>query len=425
MRYSTIEPSFFVENRKQLISKLPENTLSVFHSNPIYPTNADGVLPFKQNSDLFYFSGIDQEETILLLCPHASNPAYREILFILESNEHLITWEGYKLTKKQASDLSGISTVLWVSEFDKILRQLAIESSGIALLQNEHMRSVNPIHTNNDLFVETCMKSFPLHQYHRLAPLCAELRVKKKSQEIEQIKKASRITYNAFLAAARTLQPGCKEYEIEAIIHYHFLKNGSRGPAYASIIASGANANVLHYTQNDMECKSGDLVLMDFGAEYGNYNADLTRVLPVNGTFTERQKAYYEGVLTIFKEVKKEYKPGKTLKELNEFAGKICTEVCLNLGIVTKEEVRQNPLIYRKYFMHGIGHHLGLDVHDVHPVNHILEPGMILTLEPGIYNKEEGIGIRLENDILITAAGCEDLMDFIPLEIKDIEDIMR
>ncbi|MCU0417051.1 MAG: aminopeptidase P N-terminal domain-containing protein [Cytophagaceae bacterium] len=424
MRYSTIEPSFFITNRQQLATKLPPKTIAIFHSNPIYPTNADGVHPFKQNSDLFYFSGIDQEETILVLFPDALNPAYREILFILPSSEHTITWEGEKLSKVAATALSGIETVFWVQELDKIIKPLLLESTTIALNPNEHLRATYGVKTATDAFIEKCRQEYSLHQYMRLAPLCAELRVIKKNQEIEQLKKAIKITFEAFMAATRSLRSGCKEYELEAIIHYHFLKHGSRGPAYASIIASGKNANILHYIKNDSICTDGDLVLMDFGAEYGNYNADLTRVLPVSGKFSPRQKELYQSVLTIFKTIKKEYVPGKSLKELNTTAGLICTEECLKLGLLTPNDVSGNPNAYKKYFMHGIGHHLGLDVHDVHPIEHILEPGMVLTLEPGLYVPTEGIGIRLENNIVLTTNGNEDLMEYIPLEINDIENIM-
>ncbi len=426
MKYTPIDNSLFIQNRRKLTEKLEPSSVAVFHSNDVYPTNADGTMPFRQNNDLFYFSGIDQEDTVLVLFPDALDSKFKEILFILETNEHLAIWEGNKLSKADVQKLSGIETIYWFHEFDNIFKQLIYEASHIYCNQNEHGRAEKIIDTRNDRFVESCQKSYPLHEYNRLAPLCNDLRSKKEPQEIEAMKQACSITQKAFERILKTIKPGIKEYEIEADIIYEFIKNGSRGHAYQPIIASGANACILHYTQNDAVCKDGELILMDFGAEYGNYASDLTRVVPVNGKFSPRQKEVYSSVLTVFKEIKKRIKPGVTLQELNTATGEWMTKELVRLKLLTKEEIEEKNgnTAYRKYFMHGFGHHLGLDVHDVHTKNEPLKEGMIITLEPGIYIREEGIGIRLENDILVVKGGNIDLMEDIPLEISDIERLM-
>jgi Xaa-Pro aminopeptidase len=426
MKYTPIDNSLFILNRKKLAEKLSPSSVAVFHSNDIYPTNADGTMPFRQNNDLFYFSGIDQEDTILLVFPDAEDPRYREVLFILETNEHLAVWEGHKFSKAEAQKLSGIETIFWFNEFEKIFKQLIYEASTIYCNQNEHGRAEKIIDTRNDRFIQFCQKAYPLHKYERLAPITNNLRSTKEPQEINAIQKACDITKLAFERILKKIKPGIKEYEIEANIIYEFIRNGSRGHAYQPIIASGANACVLHYIQNDTVCKDGELILMDFGAEYGNYASDMTRVVPVNGKFTSRQKEVYTAVLTIFKEVKKIIKPGISLQELNTATGMHTTNQLLALGLLTKEEVeaKNGNLAYRKYFMHGFGHHLGLDVHDVHVKNDVLKEGMVVTLEPGIYIPEEQIGIRLENDILVINEGNIDLMAHIPIEIDDIELLM-
>jgi len=426
MKYTPIDNSLFILNRKKLAEKLNPLSIAVFHSNDIYPTNADGTMPFRQNNDLFYFSGIDQEDTILLVFPDSEDVRYKEVLFILETNEHLAIWEGHKFSKVEAQKLSGIETIFWFHEFEKIFKQLIYEASTIYCNQNEHGRAEKIIDTRNDRFIQFCQKNYPLHDYKRLAPITNNLRSKKEQQEIDTIQKACNITKLAFERILKTIKPGIKEYEIEADIVYEFIRNGSRGHAYQPIIASGANACVLHYIQNDNVCKDGELILMDFGAEYGNYTSDLTRVVPVNGKFSPRQKEVYTAVLTIFKEVKKIIKPGITLQELNLATGILTTNELLNLGLLTKKETegKNGNLAYRKYFMHGFGHHLGLDVHDVHIKNEPLKEGVVVTLEPGIYIPEECIGIRLENDILVVNEGNIDLMAHIPIEIEDIEFLM-
>ena len=427
MRYTPIDKGFFIKNRKKLRSKLASESLAVFQSNDIYPTNADGVMPFRQNNDIFYFSGIDQEDTILVIFPDAPDPRHREILFILETNEHLAIWEGNKLSKEDAKNLSGIDTVYWFHEFDKIFRQLVYDAKCIYYNQNEHGRAEKRIETRDDRFIATCKQLYPLHQYDRLAPIINEFRSKKEKQEIDHISKACNITQSAFENILPIIKPGIKEYEIEASIIYDFIRNGSRGHAYQPIIASGINSCVLHYIQNDQECKNDDIILMDFGAEYGNYSSDLTRVVPVNGKFTKRQKDVYTSVLRVFKETKKLIKPGITLSELNKAAGEFVTEEIVRLKLVSSKELKKNNTapLYRNYFMHGIGHHLGLDVHDVNVKNAPLKSGMIITLEPGIYIRDEAIGIRLENDILVTSNGNIDLMERIPIEIEEIEFLMK
>jgi len=347
-------------------------------------------------------------------------------LFILETNEHLAVWEGHKFSKAEAQKLSGIETIFWFHEFEKIFKQLIYEATTIYCNQNEHGRAEKIIDTRNDRFIQFCQKSYPLHDYKRLAPITNDLRSKKEPQEIDAIQKACDITKRAFERILKTIKPDIKEYEIEADIIHEFIRNGSRGHAYQPIIASGANACVLHYIQNDNVCKDGELILMDFGAEYGNYASDMTRVVPVSGKFTARQKEVYTAVLTIFKEVKKIIKPGITLQELNTATGALTTTQLLGLELLTKQEVegKNGNLAYRKYFMHGFGHHLGLDVHDVHVKNEPLKEGMVVTLEPGIYIPKERIGIRLENNILLVKNGNIDLMAHIPMEIDAIESLM-
>jgi len=422
-----IDKSFFIQNRRKLAAKLCPSSIAIFHSNDIYPTNADGTMPFKQNNDLFYFSGIDQEDTILVIFPEAVDVRYKEVLFILETDEHLARWEGHKFSKAEAKELSGVETIFWFHEFDSIFKQLVYDANYIYCDLNEHGRAEKLIDTRNDRFVKSCKKLYPLHEYKRLAPITNELRSKKEIQEIETIKTACNITKSAFERILKSIKPGIKEYEIEADIIHEFIRKGSRGHAYQPIIASGANACILHYVQNDQICQDGDLILMDFGAEYGNYASDLTRVVPVNGTFNPRQKDVYNSVLRVFKEIKKTMKPGVTLQEINIQTGKLVTEELLRLNILSQKDVEgpEGNNAYKKYFMHGIGHHLGLDVHDVHVKNEPLKEGMIVTLEPGIYISEEGLGIRLENDILIVKDGNIDLMEHIPIEINDIESLMH
>jgi Xaa-Pro aminopeptidase len=428
MRYTPITKRLYIKNRSKLASLLKSKSLAVFNSNDIFPTNADGTMSFRQNNDLFYLSGIDQEETILVLSPEHPDPKFREILFIKETNEHIAVWEGQKLNKNEAREASGIETIYWTSEFETIFNQLIFEAGNIYLNTNEHIRSDNKVQTREDRFINWCKEKYPLHNYERVAPYMHDIRAIKEQEEVDQIQRACNITKLAFERILKFTKPGVKEYEIEAELWHEFIRNGSRGPAYQSIIASGKNACVLHYIDNNKTCRDGDLLLLDIGAEYGNYNADLSRTIPVNGRYTNRQKAIYNAVLRVFKTAKQMLVPGNTLNNLNKEVGLIMQKELIELGVLNKDKVKsQDPTspLYKKYFMHGTSHHLGLDVHDVGDRNRPFESGMVFTCEPGLYIPEENIGIRIENDILISSNGPIDLMQHIPIEIEEIEEIMN
>ncbi|WP_026461930.1 aminopeptidase P N-terminal domain-containing protein [Adhaeribacter aquaticus] len=428
MRYLPIDSNLFIENRKRFCDRIKRCSLAVFHSNDIMPTNADGTMPFRQNSDLFYLSGIDQEESILLIYPEAKDARNREILFLRETNDHILTWEGYKLTKEQAYEISGIKSIYWITEFKQVFNSLMAEVEHIYVNTNEHIRADVEVESRDARFIKYCKEKYPAHQYERSAPVMHYLRAIKSEIEIELIKKACNITEMAFRRLLKFIKPGVMEYEIEAEIYHEFLKHRSRGPAYSSIIASGANACILHYVDNNRECKEGDLILMDFGAEYANYASDLTRTVPVNGTFTKRQREVYNSVLQVMKTAKNMLVPGNTLDQYHVFVGTVMQNELIKLGLLNESDVKnQDPEkpLYKKYFMHGTSHFLGLDVHDVGNKYRPFEAGMVFTCEPGIYIREEGIGIRLENDILVTANGPVDLMQDIPLEPDDIERLMK
>jgi len=428
MRYLPIDNSLFVKNRSNFVSHLKPGSMAIFVSNDIYPTNADGTFPFRQNNDLFYLSGIDQEETILVLFPDAKNESFKEILFIRETNDHIATWEGNKLTKKEAANQSGITTVYWSSQFDSVLNSLIYDCTTVYLNYNEHTRADKQVLSKEERFARWFKKHYPLHACERSAPILHKLRSIKSEIEIAQMKTAVDITEKAFRRVLNFVKPGVMEYEIEAEIAYEFLKNRSRGPAYQSIIASGANSCILHYVVNDQQCKDGDILLLDFGAEYANYAADLTRSIPVNGKYSPRQKEVYNAVLNVLKEAQKLLVAGNTFKSYNETVGKIMEEELIKLNILDPQEVKNqdpaNPL-YRKYFMHGVSHYLGLDVHDVGSRNATFANGMVFTVEPGIYIKEEGLGIRIENNILLSEQGPIDLMENIPIEADEIEELMN
>ncbi|MCS6795565.1 MAG: aminopeptidase P N-terminal domain-containing protein [Raineya sp.] len=428
MRYAPIPQALFVENRKNFANKLYPESLAVFHSNDIMPTNADGTMPFRQNSDLFYLTGIDQEDTILIICPDARDKKMREILFIKETNEHIAIWEGKKLSKEEAREISGIQNVMWLSEFEKTFNLLALESENIYLNTNEHTRAVIQVETRDARFIKYCKEKFPLHNYKRIAPIMHRLRAIKSSWEIFLIKKACQITEKGFRRVLNFIKPGVWEYEIEAEFIHEFIRNRSRGFAYQPIIASGKNACVLHYNANNQQCQDGDLVLLDVAAEYANYASDLTRTVPVNGRFTPRQREVYEAVLRVLRGAKVMLVKGNTMEKYLKEVGKMMESELIGLGLLKKHEVEsqdpENPL-YKKYFMHGISHYLGLDVHDVGSKHRIFDAGMVFTCEPGIYIPEEGIGVRLENDILITEDGNIDLMESIPIEPDEIEELMN
>ncbi|MCU0437974.1 MAG: aminopeptidase P family protein [Raineya sp.] len=428
MKYAPIPKELFIENRRNLANALFPESIAVFHSNDIMPTNADGTMAFKQNSDLFYLTGADQEETILIICPDARDKKMREILFVKETNEHIATWEGHKLTKQEAQEVSGIQTVYWLSEFEKVFALLAFESENIYLNTNEHTRAVVEVETRDARFIKYCKEKFPLHNYKRLAPIMHRLRAIKSTWEIFLMKKACQITEKGFRRLLNFVKPGVWEYEIEAELSHEFLRNRSRGFAYTPIIASGKNACVLHYIENNQQCKDGDVILLDVAAEYANYASDLTRCVPVSGRFTQRQKDVYNAVLRVMKAAKIMLVKGNNWDKYHKEVGKMMESELIGLGLLQKHEVeKQNPdyPLYKKYFMHGTSHFLGLDVHDVGSKYHIFEAGMVFTCEPGIYIPEEGLGIRLENDILITEDGNIDLMENIPIEAEEIEDLMN
>ena len=428
MRYGPIDPQLFIQNRRNFTQHLPSASLAIFQSNDVLPTNADGTMAFRQNNDLFYLAGVDQEESILVIFPDAKLPQHREILFLRETSEHILIWEGYKLTKDEAQAQSGIPTIMWLDSFKQVLPALMNEAENVYLNSNEHIRAVVEVETRDARFVKWMKEHYPLHQYRRVAPLMHQLRAIKGAEEIRLMRVAADITDKAFRRLLGFVKPGVWEYEIEAEILHEFVRNGSRWPAYSSIIASGPSACILHYVSNDRQCQDGDVLLLDFGAEYANYAADLSRSIPVNGTFTKRQRDVYEAVLRVMKFATANLVAGNNIEEYHAAVGRTMEQELIKLDLLNESDVKnQNPAapLYKKYFMHGTSHYLGLDVHDVGDKYRTFESGMVYTCEPGIYIREEGLGIRLENDILITETGNEDLMRSIPLELEDIERLMR
>ena len=428
MRYTPANKELFKNNRQRFIKRMDQNAIAAFNSNDIMPTSADGTMPFLQQTDLFYLSGIDQEESILLIFPDANEKQHREILFIKETNEEIAIWEGHKYTREEARELSGIQSVFWVSQFNEIFNTLIFQAEVIYLNSNEHLRAKNEVETRDARFAKWCKEKYPLHKYKRSQPILHEIRAVKSHIEIEQLKKAIHITEKGFRRVLKFINPGIMEYEIEAELIHEFVSNRSKGFSFQPIIASGFNACVLHYIENKGVCKDGELVLMDIGAEYGNYNADLTRCVPVSGRFTDRQKAVYNAVLRVQREAMAMLTPGNTIPEYHKEVGKIMEKELVGLGLLSKTDIKkQDPTLpaYKKYFMHGTSHHLGLDVHDYGYPQMKMEVGMVFTVEPGIYIREENLGIRLENDVVIKENGIVDLMNNIPIEPEEIEDIMN
>ena len=428
MKYQKIDSRLFVKNRQRFRKQLKPNSVAIFNASDVMPTSADGTHPFVQQTDLFYLSGVDQEETVLVICPDAPEKNQKEILFIKETNEQIATWEGQKLSKEEAQDISGIRTVYWTSELDGILRPLIIQSENIYLNTNEHLRAAVTVETRDMRFLAWCQKAFPLHHYERLAPIMHDLRAVKSPLEIELIKEACSITAKSFRRLLGFIRPGVWEYEIEAEIVHEFVRNRSRGPAYETIVASGVDACTLHYVKNDKQCQKGDLVLIDFGAEYANYAADVTRTVPVNTKFSKRQKAVYNAVLKIQKSAIQMLKPGNSLDAYQEAVVKLMEDELIRLGVLKKSDIKKQPEdspLYKKFYPHGTSHHLGLDVHDYGNKYRKFEPGMVLTCEPGIYIRDESIGIRIENDILITKKGPVDLTEAIPREVEELDDLMN
>ncbi len=424
MRHDIINKNLFVKNRRLFQKKLKQNTIAIFNSNDIMPTNADGTMPFKQNNDLFWLSGVDQEESVLLVCP---NNKEKEILFLKETSELIAIWEGAKLTKKEALNTSGISAVYWLSEMEEKLEELISKCDGIYLNKNIHSRAASKVQTRDDRFRNMISEKYN-KEILEVAPIMHELRAIKSDTEISLLQNACNITEKGLRRILPFINPGVMEYEIEAELMHEFLRNRSTGFAYQPIIGSGRDSCVLHYIENNKQCKDGDILLMDFGAEYANYASDLTRTVPINGMFSNRQKAVYNSVLHVMKEATKMLVPGTMFKEYNKEVGEVMESELIKLGLLDRHDVlKQDPKnpLFKKYFMHGTSHYLGLDVHDVGNFDWPMKEEMVFTCEPGIYILEEELGIRLENDILVTANGPDDLMKNIPVESDEIESLMN
>lgn len=427
MKYERIDKGLFIYNRERFVRELKPNSLALFNSNDIMPTNGDGTMPFKQNSDLFHLSGIDQEETILLLFPDSQKEEHRELLFVKETNEYIAVWEGAKLNKSEAFEISGIKTVYWLNEFESVLKSIITDVEFVYLNSNEHSRATIEVETRDARFSKWMRENYPAKSYEMSAPIMHDIRSVKDEREVALIQRACDLTESAFRKILKTVKPGMMEYEIEADIVHEFIRNKSRGFAYTPIIASGRNACVLHYIDNNSECKSGDVILMDFAAEYANYASDMTRCIPVSGKFTERQKQVYNAVLRVMRAATKMLVPGTLLHEYQKKVGLLMEKELLYLGLITQDDIDNQSLdhpVYKKFFMHGTSHFLGLDVHDVGFFTKPIRAGMVFTCEPGIYIPEENLGIRIENDILVTEDGPVDLMANIPIEADEIEALM-
>ena len=429
MKYFPVDRELFIRNRSKFVQHVAKSCLAVFNSNDIYPISADGTMPFQQHRDIFYLSGVDQEESVLVLFPSASNPAHREVLFLRETNETIAIWEGEKLTKAKAFETSGIKTVYWLTQFPTIFKQLMAEAEGIYLNTNEHLRAKTEVETREDRFIKQVKADYPAHQVYKSAPIMHNIRSIKEPEELALMQTACDITEKGFRRVLDFVKPGVWEYEIEAEFAHEFLRNRSQGFAYTPIIASGKNACVLHYIENNQPCQDGDVMLLDVGAEYANYSSDLTRCIPVNGRFTPRQKAVYNAVLHVKNEATKLLVPGTLMAEYHKQVGMLMEEQLVNLGLISMEDIKsQDPAwpAYKKYFMHGTSHFLGLDTHDVGLWHEPIQANMVFTVEPGIYIPAEGLGIRLEDDVVVQASGQpHNLMRNIPIEAEAIEDLMN
>jgi len=429
MRYDKIDSNLFINNRNNLRKLLKPRSIVVLHANDIMPTNADGTMPFIQNTDLYYLTGVDQENTVLILFPDAHEEKDREVLCVKETSELIAIWEGEKLTKEGATDVSGIKHVEWSSTFESHLHRLVPQADHIYLATNEHLRASTVVETSNDRFIKACQSRYPLHQFERLAPLMHQLRIHKDEIEVAMLQKAIDITEAGFRRVLPFVKPGVGEWEIEAEYLHEFVRRKSRGFAYSPIIGTGKNACVLHYVENHSVCQDGDLLLMDVAAEWANWNADMTRTIPVNGRYTDRQRAVYNAVLKVFRGSCDILRPGVTPLEWRERTVDLMEIELIDLGLIDadeakKQDPKEKPLV-KKYFMHGIGHHLGLDVHDVNPPHEPVAAGQVFTVEPGIYIREENMGIRLENDIYIGTEKNIDMFDNIPIESEEIEALMN
>ncbi len=429
MKYYPIESLLFIKNRKKFIKKLKNRSLAVFNSNDIYPVSADSTLPFEQHRDIFYLSGIDQEESILVLFPDCPKEKHREILFLKETNAHIAVWEGEKLTKEKAYQTSGIKTVYWLKDMERVMCELMAQCDTVYLNTNEHYRAHVETETREDRYIKWIKNKFPAHQVAKSNPILQHLRSVKEPTEIALIQNACNITEKGFRRLLQFIKPNVWEFEIEAEFMHELLINRSKKFAYTPIVASGKNANVLHYIDNNKQCKAGELILMDIAAEYANYSSDMTRTVPVSGKFTARQKAVYNAVNKVKKEATKMLKPNTNWDDYNKEVGKIMTSELLGLKLLNKADVQNENKdwpAYKKYFMHGTSHQLGLDTHDYGILTNPMEANMVLTVEPGIYIPEEGFGIRLEDNVVIQNSGDPiNLMKNIPIEVDEIEDLMH
>jgi Xaa-Pro aminopeptidase len=430
MRSETIGKELFIQNRQRLIKELRPNSLALFNSNDIMPTNADGSMPFRQNTDLFYLTGVDQEESILVVCPDFPQEQYREVLFLREPNEVLEKWEGHKLTKKEAKELAGVKTVAWIGDFPKLFHHMMAMGNveTVYLNTNEHYRSDIVVETRDARFIEWCKEKYPLHQYARVAPIMAKLRRVKQKRELELMQRACDITEKGFRRVLGFVKPDVWEYEIEAEYIHEFISNRSKGFAYTPIIASGKSNVILHYIENNQQCKNGELILLDVAAEYANYASDLTRTIPVNGRYTKRQKDVYNAVLRVHREAFKMLRPSVVYFEFQKEIEKLMESELIKLKLIDKTDVKNqdasNPA-WRKYFYHGTSHMLGLDVHDVGNMHDKIQVGSVWTIEPGIYIAEEGFGVRIENNVVVQKDKNFDLMRNIPIEAEEIEELMK
>lgn len=428
MKYLPLNPEIFIQNRKRFTERMEKNSIAIFNSNDELPTNGDALHRFKQNSDLYWLCGIEQEDTMLVLFPDNPDPKFREVLVLVRPNELKEKWDGKRWRAEDARKATGISTIIWLDTLDAPLQTWIHLADTIYLNTNENDRKANLVPVRDYRYAEAMKQRYPLHQYKRSARLMKELRGIKTALEVEVIQKAIDITHNTFVRLLKFIKPGVTEYEIEAEIYHSFLTQRATGPAYNSILASGDNARILHYISNNQVCKDGDLILMDFGAEYGGYNADLTRTVPVNGKFSRRQKAVYNACLDIHNYAKSILKPGISIVDYTDKVGEEATSQFLKLGLLKKSDVKNEDKenrAYRKYLYHGISHHLGLDVHDLGTRTEPIKAGMVFTIEPGIYIEEEQMGVRIENNVWITRNGNKDLFDKIPITADEIEAIMK
>ena len=427
MKYDPINPDFFVNNRKRFMRKMQPDSLAIFYSNDLMPRSGDTFFPFRQNSGLFYLSGLDQEETIVVLFPDCIKEGFQEVAFVKRTSDYIAIWEGEKYSKEKAREVSGIQKVYWLDEMAPIIHELILLSKRIYINTEEHDRFIPELPTRNMRMARDVMERYPAHKYHRAQPILKKLMMNKQEAEVELIQQAIGITGKAFKRVLEFVRPGVMEYEIEAEITHEFIRNRASGHAYDPIVASGANSCVLHYTHNNQECKAGDVLLMDFGAEYGHYASDLTRTIPVSGQFNKRQRSVYDAVLQIMREAQQLLVPGTTLEEYSKEVVKMMESSLIDLKLLSRKEIeQQNPELplYKQFFMHGTSHHLGMDVHDLADRYVPIQEGMVFTCEPGIYIRDEKLGIRIENDILVTENGPQDLMAGIPVEAEEIEELM-